>query len=283
MKKTKTTASTNSTALRTRADATYTAWTAAKADHATKLADWQTKSAAAERGRQAGRSIDGELRLILMGAEIAHLEAEDVAKALEIEAGDALDDAERAEGDALALACSPRALYSTLEEAIEDEKAARDALAAAERTRAECISSARSASAELEERRRSAGLPPPIRLPRPQAPSIGMSIDAPPPMLLEALAILMNDGPPPPAKTRVDRIRMLRREEDDIRVAAELALREREERKKEEDDVRRKRREDHESQREEERANHAAFVAKAEAARREREALIASNKARRAG
>lgn len=195
-----------------KADAAVEAWRAAKTSHTEAVAQWQTARAEAERIRGSGVHSPATLLPSLV-ADIRRRESEDEEIATSAVAAAALDAAERADGDALALACAPADLLEDLVAIAAEEARIRTELVTVERRRAARIAAARDASSALASRRVGANLPPPVNLPGHGGPITLTD-------LIAQLERLVADGPVVVRKNE-HQLRMLRREELELRADIE--------------------------------------------------------------
>lgn len=215
------------TELRAPADAAVEAWRAAKAIADAAQKHFAEARAEAEKGRSAGSSLSAETRLALIVAELRWLEAEDVALAAKTTASAALDAAERAEGDALAVAYDLPLVHDELAALLAEEDRLRAALAAASRRCVDRLLALRETEAKWNARRSEAGLPPPERIPQRMTP---LGHPDPRQTLLSLARILAEGQAQKSNAEKIARLHRLHREELEIRADLERQHREREER-----------------------------------------------------
>jgi hypothetical protein len=202
-----------------------------------------SESKSAEQGRRLGGALSAWTRAQLLDFECQALEAEDVLPAAKFAASLALDAAEVAEGDELAIACDPARAHRPLAELVADEERARTEYDQAMRRTRTFIDTLCKTSEKVSARRSAAGLPTHI-LPRPAREASGS-----PPAWVEALARTLV----PPSAPNAGRIARLRSEGVQLRsdielqriehekLAADEALGDERRRKQDEDEARARR------------------------------------------
>lgn len=162
--------------------------------------------------REPTRALSTESRLRLIDLEATALRREQAARVETARAAWALDTAQAAQGDTLAVACAPEVLRSDVQTCIGRIEAARAELVAAETALQSRVASARVAHAELTARRIAANEPQPRTLP-PDSDAYTFAA-----RLGEIL-----DAGPVVAKNHAPQIAKLERQAVDIRADLELA------------------------------------------------------------
>jgi hypothetical protein len=227
----------------------------------------------AEGSRRPGYGVSDWTKAGLLDLEAQALEAADAEVAAAFAASLALDLAEVAEGDELAIACDPTRAHSELAALVADEQRLRDELDQATRRTLLFIDALRNASAKVSARRRAANLPPHV-LPTPALGVAGASGYATPRAWVEALA----SGKVAPPALNSERIGRLRKEEVELRAELERSRIADEERRAAEAFDAERRRKDAEDGARKASAEHAKMVAKYQAEQKEREELAAANR-----
>lgn len=148
-------------------------------------------------------------------ALVRRYEAEDAATLAGAVASVALDAAERATEDELALSADLGPLHAELTAVLDEEQRLRAALADLASRRGARIAAARAAVASLADRRRGADLPAHVRIPDPT--SVGTA------EFVEAIAKRIETAATPALNT--ERLRMARRERDNALLEVELQAR----------------------------------------------------------
>jgi hypothetical protein len=231
--------------------------------------------------RASARTSKEELAEVVANREWH--EAVDAARAVHAAAGAALDAAEVALGDALATSCDAAALRDDLTAMLAEEDRLRSELAAVEQRRDARIAAGREAWSALDTRRRAAGLPGPTVLPVPYRPPMGAPVATPSAVaraLTDALTRRVVNGEMPPARSNPERIRQLARRENELRIGIELLYRETERRRVEAEQQRKFYEQKQEQEQERERRRREEWAAKIETEQKERDELLAAQRAR---
>ena len=198
-------------------DATIEIWNAARAARDAASTAHKEAARAAERTRSPGHGVDAETRLRVIALNVAALEAEDDEAAARARAVVALAARDVATGDPDAIACDLVTLHAETIAGIAEIERRRAELADFERELGARVDAARTAHAALAVRRSAANLPEPARVPVGQG--LGEIADVLKTRIEEGATVAPKNG---------KRIRDLKNEETDLRVALEKQHRERE-------------------------------------------------------
>ena len=207
--------------------------------------------------------------------EIPVVEAENAAMHARNAVLLALDAAEVAEGDEIAVARDPRTLHADLVAFADEEREIEAKLAAVRQRRDQRVAKARQADGALAVRRRAADLPEPVGLPHPGAIVGGRVVT-----MLDALVQRIDHGVPMPNKDA--QLADLRAQETRIAADLEHARREEEAQAKARADEKRWREEEIAERQRQVHAQERARQKEIEDERRQRDELAAAYKARNA-